>query len=182
MPTFHVAALDQYWGFPQLLHLRTRDIMLELRAFVSVKDVQQKLHHILASLTSLALEHIRLVLDLPDLYLGKTNMVTDRTQYAGLHAVLARPIFSSLHRVTVVLYGDNLNKSISAENLAIKLLVFLHALFAPWCVRGIVSLACTVQDSDTFIDAVVYDRKGVRWLKLLDTNDNWESPFAALGL
>ena len=165
MPTFHFAGLDEDWGFPQLLHLRTLDIILEIRAVMSVKDLQQKLHNILASLTSLALEHIRLILDLPRLYLEKMNTVTDRAQYADLHAVLARPIFASLHRVTVVLHDSRVKTSIPADHLALELLGFLHALFAPWCVRGIVSLACTIRRSNMFTHALVYDLKGLHWLK-----------------
>ena len=172
----HVAVLGDHWGFPQFLHLRVLDITIScFPGSISTEGAQRAFHNILVTLTSPALEHVRLELwgrfaTRPSMQdMGSRDATTDayRAQYADLHAVLARPTFSSLHRVTVVLFfppGDGL---VSAKDLAIESLDFLRALFAPWYVRGIVSLACVVNEYTKLrLDAVVDEGKGLRPIKL----------------
>ena len=81
-----------------------------------------------------------------------------RAQYADLHTVLARPIFSSLHCVTVALNAFYREDSVPAKDVALEYLDFLRALFAPWCVRGIVSLACVASDRNDLVDAIAVDK------------------------
>ena len=147
----HVAVLSGLWDFPQFSHLRVLDITISVfGASILTEEVQQAFHNILASLTRPAHQHVRLELrgsiatTLSTQDMDSRDATTDayRAQYADLHAVLARPIFSSLHRVMVVLYTPQRGKLMSAKDMALGHLDFLRALFAPWCVRGIVSLAC----------------------------------------
>ena len=134
--------------------------------FQSTKDVQRVFHNILASLTSPVLEHVHLELQLtfgmtlPAQDMDARDTITDayRAQYADLHAVLARPTFSSLHRVTVVLCSDHGEGSMSAKPVTLGHLDFLRALFAPWCVRGIVNLASTVRRLGGFVDTIAVDK------------------------
>ena len=185
----HVAGLGDPWGFPQFSHLRVLDIKISCIVIpISTEDVQRAFHSILASLTSPALEHVRLELrgsiatTLPIQDMDPIDATTDayRAQYSNLHAVLARPIFSSLRRVTVVLntfYGEDL---VSAKDVA--LLDFLRALFAPWCVRGIVNLACATRGWHNFVDAIAVDKgKGPRYIDLRDRRYNLDTALQVVG-
>ena len=188
----HFAELEVHWGFPQFLHLRVLDItFFYQRDPMSTEEIQQRLHNIFASLTSPVLERVRLqfssFLSSP-LYTRDTDSrdattLADPAQYADFHTVLARPIFSSLHRVTVELYDDRRQqKMMSAKDMPHKRLGFLRALLAPWYVRGIVSLACVLRSSPQSFDAVVDGGKGLRWLELLNWEDYLKNIPAALGL
>ena len=144
--------------------------MLDITVFDSgdltpTGDIQRAFHSILASLTTPALEHVRLELQPGSLITPSTQDMDSRdattdAQYADLHAVLARPIFSSLHRLTVVLYAPHREglPVMSAKNVALKHLHFLRALFAPWCMRGIANLACVAGGSDRCVDAIAVDK------------------------
>ena len=158
---------------------------------VSTQDVQRGFHSILASFTSPALEHVHLELrSLSSMApstqdMDSTDASTDayRAQYAGLHTVLSRPIFSSLARVTVVWYNGRNRGVMSAKDVALKHLDVLRALFAPWRVRGIVSLACAIYNAvDKCLDAVVDEGKGLRSFKTPGMHFNRQKLFAALGL
>ena len=181
--------MDDHWGFPQFSHLRVLDITVDpWGGPTSTEDIQRAFHNIFASLTSPALEHVRLKLKLssgttlPTQDMDSRDAATDayRAQYADLHAVLARPIFSSLRRVTVVLntfYGEDL---VSAKDVA--LLDFLRALFAPWCVRGIVNLACATRGWHNFVDAIAVDKgKGPRYIDLRDRRYNLDTALQVVG-
>ena len=150
---------------------------------MSTKDVQQVVYSILATLTSPALERVRILLSFSS-SMPLFRRDVDSTMLADLHAALARPIFSSLHRMTVVLYNRE-SMSVSVEALVLGPLDFLRALFAPWCVRGIVSLACALHDDfDKRLNAVVDDSegKGVRSIKRSGWSFDREKLFADLGL
>ena len=186
--TLHVTVLDNHWGFSQFLHLRVLDItFLYWTDPMSTKDIQRGFHNILASLRSPVLEHVCLLLRFPSsMPLFRRDIdaatVADPAQYTDLHAILARPIFSSLHRVTIVLHNDD-EESISMEDLVLEPLDFLRALFAPWCVRGIVSLACAIHDNvDKRLNAVMDEGKGLRSIKWSGWNFDREKLFADLGL
>ena len=155
----------------------------------STEDIQRGFHTILASLTSPALEHVRLelqcfavtTLSTQDMDSRDTTTDAYHAQYADLHADLIRPTFSSLHCVTVVLFPLHREELMSAKYVALKWLDFLRALFAPWCVRGIVSLACVIRDSaKKSLDAVVDEGKGLRSFKRSDWNH--KKAVADLGL
>ena len=148
--------LADHWGLRQFLHLRVLDIkLIDFMISMVTEDVQQRFHSILAFLTRLALDYMRLALR----FLSHITLSTqdtdprdattdaDHAQYADLHAALARPTFSSLHRVTLVVYCPGPQTLMSAKDMALKRLDFLRVLLAPWCVpvRGIVSLTCIVQ-------------------------------------
>ena len=173
--TLHVAALNEHLGFAQFSHLRVLDITLDWTNHKSTKDIERASHSILAPLTSPALEHVRLELKLyygarllstQDMHLRDATTDTYRAQYADLHTVLARPIFSSLHCVTVALNAFYEEDSVPAKDVALEYLDFLRALFAPWCVRCIISLACVITDSPKrCVDAVVDEGKGLRFIK-----------------
>ena len=185
----HVAGLGDPWGFPQFSHLRVLDIKISCIVIpISTEDVQRAFHSILASLTSPALEHVRLELrgsiatTLPIQDMDPIDATTDayRAQYSNLHAVLARPIFSSLRRVTVVLsptiYRD-------AKDVALKWLDFLRALFAPWCVRGIVNLACVADSISGFVDTIAADKgEGPHFIELRDRGYDLEAALQFVGL
>ena len=117
-----------------------------------------------------------------DMYPRDATTDAYRAQYANLHAVLARPIFSSLHRVTVVLYTPLQEELMSAKDVALGHLDFLRALFAPWCVRGIVSFACAVLDrTDHGVVTVVDEGKGLHWHKQPGSDGEWQKLFATFG-
>ena len=167
--TFHFTGLDVHWGLPQLLHLRVLDITLTYWTDpMSTEDVRRRLHSILVSPTSPALEHMRLVLwsrsyiilSGQDIYSRDATTHADREQDTDMHATLARLIFASLDCVTVVLYGADREGSAAEKDVALKLLGFLRMLFAPWCVRGIVSLACVARASTRSLDVVVDKGEG----------------------
>ena len=161
--------------------------LVYLGSSVSTKDVQRELYSALASLASPALERMRLLLQFP-LYMPlsgqviDTTTLADRAQYADLHAVLARPIFSSLHRVTVVLYTAGEKESKSPNNPALEFLVSLRALFAPWCVRGIVNFVCAARPLSQPLDVVVDKGEGLRSIKWSGSERGWEQLLADLGL
>ena len=150
----------------------------------SAEHAQRGLYSILATLTSPALQRVRLLLGFPhSMPLFRRDMDTT-TQHADLHAALARPIFSSLHSVTVVLYNVNREAmSVSAEDLVLGPLDFLRALFAPWCARSIVSLACALHDDvDKRLNAVVDEGKGIRSIKRSGWRFDRDRLFVDLGL
>ena len=155
----------------------------------SAEHAQRGLYSILATLTSPALQRVRLLLGFPhSMPLFRpamdTTTLADRAQHADLHAALARPIFSSLHSVTVVLYNVNRKSmSVSVEDLVLGPLDFLRALFAPWCARSIVSLACALHDDfDKHLNAVVDEGKGVRSIKRSGWSFDRDRLFVDLGL
>ena len=160
--------MDDHWGFPQFLHLRVLDITASDRGGdpKSTEDIQRAFHNILVSLRSPALENVHLELQFFSSMAPSTQNMDSRdattgayrAQYADLHAVLARPTFSSLHRVTVVLCSDHGEGSMSAKPVTLGHLDFLRALFAPWCVRGIVNLASTVRRLGGFVDTIAVDK------------------------
>ena len=163
----HVAGLYDLSDFPQFSHLRVLDItMVCIKWPISTEDVQRSFHNILVSLTSPALEHVRLELrgsiattpSMQDMDSRDATTDADRAQYADLHAVLARPIFSSLRRVTLVLEAFYGEKMVSAKDMELEHSDFLRALFAPWCVRGIVNLASTVTGLSGFVDTIAVDK------------------------
>ena len=162
-----VAGLDDHWDFPEFLHLRVLDITLEYwENPTSTKDVQRGFHNILAFSTSPALEHVRLelrysssmTLSMQDMDSGDATTDVYRAQYADLHAVLARPTFSSLSRVTIAPYAPHREGLVSAKDQALKLIDFLRTLFAPWCVRRIVNLVCSVRCLSGSDGVVVVDK------------------------
>ena len=166
--TLHVTGMNGVWGFPQFLHLRVLDITLgDWEEAMSKKDVLRRFHSIMASLTSPALEHVRLELwaiysislSMQDMDSREATTDAYRAQYADLHAVLARPTFSSLHRVMVVLYDAHGKRLVPAKDVVLKWLDFLRALFAPWCVRGITNLACIARVwASNCVDAIAADK------------------------
>ena len=171
----HVAGLDDRWGSPHFLHLRVLDITVICWGPPSRETVQQESHTILTSLTlSPALEHVRLVLQCftattpstQDMESRDATTVADRAQYADLHAVLAHPIFSSLHRVTVVLSSIFQEGLVPAKDVALKRLDFLRALFAPWCVHGIANLACAISTNSRSWEVAVAKGKATRYIDL----------------
>ena len=134
---------------------------------ISTEDVQRAFHNILASLSGPVLEHVRLefqcftaaTLSTQDMDSRDATTDTYRAQYADLHAVLARPTFSSLCRVTIVLCSDHRQGSMSAKPVMLGHLDFLRALFAPWCVRGITNLACIARVwASNCVDAIAADK------------------------
>ena len=158
---------------------------------VLTKDVHRGLHSIFASLISPALKRVRLVLECAsskplskqDMDWRDTTTDTDHAQYADLHAALAHPTFCSLHRVTVVLYNGRSRGVMSAEDQALEFSDFLRALLAPWCMRGIVSLACVIHDYvNKCLYAVVDEGKGLRSIKRSGGDYDWENPMAELEL
>lgn len=71
--------------------------------------------------------------------------------------------------MTVVLYKDNTEGLMSAKDVTLEHLDFLRALFAPWCVRGIVNLACAARGWRDPVDAIVVDKgEGSRCIDLGD--------------
>ena len=69
------------------------------------------------------------------------------------------------------------------EDLVLGPLDFLRVLFEPWCVRGIVSLACALHDDfDKRLNAVVDEGKGVRSIKRSGWRIDRDKLFADLGL
>ena len=142
---------------------------------MSTKDVQLVFHSILASLTTPVLENMPLELHVhsftrtsstQDMDSRDASTVADCSQYADLHAVLARFIFS-LHRVTIVLFDFNPAQLMSAKDVTLKWLDLLRALFAPWCVRGIANLACFASSPWGGIVAIAVDKgEGPRYIDL----------------
>ena len=170
----HVEGFGDRWCFAPFLHLRVLDIT-HWDNTTSTKDLQWEFHSILASLTSPVLEHVRLELHFSaatpltqDMDSRDATTVADGAQDTDLHAVLARPIFSSLHRVTVVLCLRGRKRLVSTKDVPLKHLDFLRALFAPWYVRGIANLACAICSSGlSFSWEVAVDKgEGPRYIDL----------------
>ena len=173
--TSHVAVSDNHWGLPRFLHLHALDITLRYWMDpMSTKDIQLVFHSILASLTTPVLENMRLELHVhsftrtsstQDMDSRDASTVADCSQYADLHAVLARFIFS-LHRATIVLFDFNPAQLMSAKDVALERLDLLRALFAPWCERGITNLTCTAITESASWEVVVDKGDGPRFLDL----------------
>ena len=165
--------------FEQLTHLRVLDITLTYsQTVVSSDDLRQELCNILASVTSPALERIRLELDVgvvlapsgQDLRfedaLADLDVDPDASKCVEMHAVLARPAFMPLARggATVVLTSRR-KLPANVRNMALGFVALLRALFAPWRARGVVRLVGGVRGSGRYVGVVVESGADPRWVE-----------------
>ena len=159
------------YGFAQLTHLRVLDVTLAYsKMHVSSEDLRQELRSILVSLTSPALESIRLVFEVGSIVASSGqdasfDNTTNCAQYADLHDVLARPAFSCLRRIQVVLCACQWKHRMRVKDLALNSLIFPHALLAPWCMRGVVNLACIIRAPGEPVIIVLDKWEGPRCLE-----------------
>ena len=159
------------------MHLHVLDITVPV-SNASTGSIQQAVHNILASLTSPALERIRLELDVgvvvapsgQDLRfedaLADLDVDPDASKYAEMYAVLARRAFMPLARggATVVLTSRR-KLPANVRNMALGFVALLRALFAPWRARGVVRLVGGVRGSGRYVGVVVESGADPRWVE-----------------
>ncbi|EPT02503.1 hypothetical protein FOMPIDRAFT_1047858 [Fomitopsis schrenkii] len=155
-------------SFESLVHLRTLD--LTFMYFPSPEAIKRELHSKLSYLASPTLEAVCLSLGLKlpedETQLQYLISGSDRAGYHRLHVVLTRTVFDRLARVTVILDCRTRSSDVGRTKGTVSgVLVFLRALFAPWLLRGIVTLLVdNVGGAGRYVGVVAKNGQNPLWL------------------